>query len=106
MRLNNNTTNNHLTKDSMQSLISEDKIQLADILEHAIQRLDKYLNQIDQSERGLGRRRDHDKRQRCVGPVCDLRGGIGGPGGGGASALREERREWEEVTGTCWTLRD
>lgn len=50
----------------MQRLKVEDQIQLADILKQSIQRLHENLNEIQQSQRGLGRSRNDNKVQRGV----------------------------------------
>lgn len=105
MCLNDDTADDHLTKDCVQSLVAENQIQFTDVLEHAVQTLDEDLDQIDQSQWRFGGGGDHDERQGCVGAVCNLGGGVGGAGGGGAGALGEKGRKREEVTGAWWTLR-
>lgn len=91
----------------MHSLIPEDEIQLAHVLEHAIQCLHKDLDQIDQRQRRLSRRGDHDERQGGIVPVGDLGGGVGGAVFcAGACAAGEKWWEGEEVAGAGGALGD
>lgn len=50
IRLYHHAANNHLTEHSMHSLIPEDEVQLADILEHAVQCLHEDLDEIYERE--------------------------------------------------------
>lgn len=47
----NDATHNHLSKHRMHRLVSEDEIQLADVLKKAIQRLDEDLDQVYKGKR-------------------------------------------------------
>ena len=66
IRLNNNTTNNHLAEGSMEGLEVEDKVELADVLEEFIEGLDVDLDEVEEGEGGLGRGRDDDEIERRV----------------------------------------
>lgn len=82
----------------MHGLVAENEIQFADVLEHPVQRLHEYLDQIDERERGFRRGRDHDEREGRVRAISDLRGRVGGATRSvGACALREERWQGQEV---------
>lgn len=50
----------------MQALEVEDQIELAHVLEQAVQRLDEDLDQVEQRQGGLGRRADQDEVERGV----------------------------------------
>lgn len=107
VRFHHHAADNHLTQHRMHRLVPEDQVQLAHVLEHAVQRLHEDLDQVDQRERRLGGRGDHDEREGGVGAVGDLRGGVGGAVlDAGARALGEEGREGEEVAGAGGALGD
>src|SRR5690606_38531433 len=67
---------NHLAKCRMKGLEVENQVQLADILEQSIKRFDKHLDEIQQSERTLGRRGYHDEVERRVVAISNERWGI------------------------------
>jgi hypothetical protein len=100
-RLNHHATDNHLAQRRVQRLEVEDEVKLAHVLEQAVQRLDVNLDDVDEGQRRLGRRRDDDEVQRRVVPVrherrdvvVRLRGRVRGARGG------KEGREREEVAG-------
>lgn len=81
----------------MQRLEVEYEIQLADILEQAVECLDEDLDEVEQREGRLGGGGDEDEVEGGVVAVGDERGavGVGGVGGGGAGG--EEGREGQEV---------
>lgn len=60
----------------MKRLEVEDEIQLANILEEAVQGLYEDLDEVKKRERGLGGGRYDDEIQGCVVSICDERGGI------------------------------
>lgn len=78
----------------MQRLEVEDEVQLAHVLEQAVQRLDEDLDQVEQGERRLGGGADDDEVQRRVVAVGDDGGGVGvGAVGGRVAGGGQERRE-------------
>lgn len=88
----------HLTQCCMHRLEAKDEVQLTDVFEEAVQRFDENLDQIDQGERRLGGRGDHDEGQSRICSVGDLRRGIRWPAScRRASALGEQGRKREEI---------
>lgn len=72
-RLNDHAAYYHLGQSRVQRLKVEDEVQLAHVFKEAIQRLDIDLYQVDERERGLGRRRYYDEVKGSVMPVRDQR---------------------------------
>ena len=70
----------------MQRLEVENQIQLADILEQAVEGLDEDLDEIEEGEGGFGGGGDEDEVEGGVVAVGDEGGGVvllgGGRGGG------------------------
>lgn len=107
-RLNHHAADNHLAQRRVQCLKVEDEVELAHVLEQAVQRLDVHLDNVDQGQRRLGRRRDDDEVQRRVvavryegrDVVVWFRGRVRGARGG------EEGREREEVAGAGGAVGD
>ena len=60
----------------MQRLEVENQIQFTHILKEIVQALDKHVDQVQQRERALRRRRDDDEVQRGVVAVRDERGRV------------------------------
>lgn len=81
--LDDDAADDHLTQGGMQGLEVEDQIQLAHVLEQAVERLDEDLYQVEQGEGRLGRGADDDEVEGCVVAVGDEGGGVVVRGGGG-----------------------
>lgn len=56
----------------MKRLEAEDQVQLADILKEPVKSFNEDLDEVDQSERRLGRRRYENEVKSRVVSVCDL----------------------------------
>lgn len=91
----------------MQGLEVEDEVELAHVLEQLVERLDVDLDEVQQGQRRLGRRRDDDEVQGRVVAVRDerrhvvvrLRGRVRGARRG------EEGRQRQEVAGAARAVR-
>lgn len=83
----------------MQCLEIEDQIELADILEQAIERLNEDLDQIEQRERRLGGGGNYYEVQGCVVAVGyeGRRVVVGRRGSAGFGATGEEGRQTRRV---------
>lgn len=105
---NDNTANNHFRQRCVHRLKVEDEVELADVLEQPVERLDINLDQVDQGERGLGGCRDDDKVECGIVAVSDEGGRVGGGVGtaGRARGRCQERRQGQEVAGTRWPVGD
>jgi hypothetical protein len=92
----------------MQRLVVEYQIQFAHVLEQPVQRLDVHLDQVDQRQRGLGRRRDDDEVKGGIVAVGDERGDVVLVlrGGGARRGGGEEGWEGQEVAGTWGAVGD
>ncbi|OAQ97517.1 hypothetical protein LLEC1_01948 [Akanthomyces lecanii] len=95
------------SQGGVQRLKVEDEVELADVLKELVERLDVDLDQVDQGERRLGRRRDDDEVERRVVAVRDERGHVVLlPGGAVRRARgREQRRKRQEVAGARGPVR-
>lgn len=60
----------------MQCLEIENQVQLTHVLEKPIERLDEYLDEIEERERGFGGCGDHDEVKGGIVPVGDQRGSV------------------------------
>jgi len=60
----------------MQRLKVEDQIQLAHVLEQAVQGFDEDLDEVEECEGRLGRRAYQDEVEGCVVPVGYQGGGV------------------------------
>ena len=68
-RLHDEPTDDHLVDDPMHLLAVEDDVELAHILEMAVERLDENLDQVENAELTLGAVDDHAKVERRVQPI-------------------------------------
>lgn len=103
-RLDDHAAHNHLVERGVQRLKVEDQIQLAHVLEQAVEGLDEDLDQVEQGERGLGGRADDDEVEGRVVAVGDDGGRVGvGAGGGAGGGGGEEGGEtvFFVVSGFC-----
>lgn len=75
-RLDDDPTDDHLGQGSMQRFEVEDEIELAHVLEQAIQGLDEDLDQVQQRQGRFGRGADQDEVEGRVVSVCDQRRGV------------------------------
>ena len=88
----------------MQRLEVENQIQFTHILKEIVQALDEHVDQVQQRERALRRRRDDDEVQRGVVAVCDE--GRRVVGLGLRRRGREEGWEREEVAAAAGSRGD
>lgn len=82
--LDDDAADDHLAQRGVHGLEVEDEVELADVFKEAVQRLDVDLDEVDEGQRRLGRRRDDDEVERRVVAVGHERrpvGGVGGVGG-------------------------
>lgn len=106
--LDDDAADDHLAQGGVQGLEVEDEVQLADVLEQLVQRLDVHLDQVQQGQGRLGGRRYDDEVQRRVVAVrhegrhvvVRLRRRLRRPGCG------EQRRQREEVACARRPVRD
>ena len=92
-RLDDDPSNDDLGEGRVQRLEVEDEVELAHVLEHAVEGLDKDLDQVQQGERGLGGGGDDDEAEGRIVAVGDEGGGVVVAGGGGRGGAGEEGRE-------------
>ena len=80
----------------MHSLEIENQIQLADVIEQAVEGLDEDLDKVKESERGFGGGADKDEVEGCIVPIGDVGGVIGIVAGigrrSGSGGWSEKRR--------------
>merc|ERR1711916_344129 len=62
----------HLVEDKVDSVCVKDDVELRDVLKASVQRLDKRVDQVEDSQVGLGRVDHKDKVQRRKVPVHNL----------------------------------
>ena len=96
--LDDHASHNHFAKRRVQGLEVEDQVQLAHILEQLVQRLDVDLDQVEQRQRRLGRRRYYNEVQSRIVAVGDERGDVvvrfrGGMRSAGSSEDGGQREE-------------
>lgn len=72
-RLDDDAADYHFAERGVQRLVVEDEVQLADVFEQAVERLDEDLDQVEQRQRGFRRRADDDEVERRVVAVRDER---------------------------------
>ena len=65
-RLYNHAPYNHLPQDCMQCFKVENQIQLAHVLEEAIEGFDEDLDEVEEGEGGFGGGGDEDEVEGCV----------------------------------------
>ena len=74
--------NNHLVYNEMHTLRVEDDVELAHVFEVPIERLDEYLDQVEDAKFRLGAVDGDAEIERGVLPVNDARPWHAKPGGG------------------------
>lgn len=88
----------------MQGLEVENQVEFADILEEAVERLDKDLDKVEQGKRRFGGGADDNEVERRVVAIGDERGGVVVRRGGGRRLGGAGEEGWEAGYCQCKLL--